>query len=96
MNVKFVTSKSNESAFRSDLAPFQTRVSGTVTVRAHAKDASCIWIEFESRRTQMIQDSFQRYLKMRESQKMLRSLSIYEVDQMGFATVNGVRQEVKA
>jgi hypothetical protein len=95
MKVKFVTFKSNRTAFENDLAPFQTKGNLQMSIRDHAKDEKCIWIELSNNKDQM-QDNFRRYLNMRASQQMLRSLKIEELDGMGRPTINGVRQEVKA
>lgn len=95
MKVKFVTFKSNRAAFENDLAPFRTKGNLQMVIRDHAKDEKCIWIELNNNKNQM-QDNFRRYLNMRADQKMLRSLKIEEIDGMGYATLNGVRQEVKA
>jgi hypothetical protein len=92
MKVKFVTYKTSEAAFREDLAPFQTKGNLSLNVRPHAKDEKCIWIELENNKD-MMQENFRRYLKMREREKKLRSLFIYEFDTMGRPTVNGVIQE---
>ena len=76
MKVQFITSKSNRNAVENELQPFIRAASLSLNIRDHKKNDQLIVIELENDHLSGIQPPFERYLKMRENQKMIRAIKV--------------------